>query len=1073
MKGFKIQILLFWVGIWFFSTSFIQAQDHNKVAMKLIAENRIEQADDFIRSKIDSLLKIKAYQGVPQYMYPLGAVSMLKDSVTTFPKVLEVHNTLITQAPERVIYHSHIAMASLYNDQGKAASAYKNAELAAKIAKRLTQPELLLESSFYQAEYGMKQGNYELLFTHTDEAVAILKKFPNKTFPLAPRVYNYKGSISYFTSKSDSANYYFKKALSGIKDMEPTPENTYYLPGTINGNWFLVKQSEGNYEEAMALSLEGVRLFQTFLSKTNNHPLKSRVNGNLSISFRNLGSLYYDLGDKEKALKFAKIGYDHAKKNFLPNTAQNHNAVIMMAEANLFRNNLEEAFKYLKEAEQVLQHIEGDSYNWYAQYYRILGDAYFKSRQFEKAVSAYEKATDIYNEHNPRGLSQNQIYLKLGLAQGYAEIEYFSKAKQTALEIYNFTKENYGDNAYLTKAALLTLGRISFDAGDYKSAVEYADKGIQIIQKISDESPRNQAFFGIDYVDLLLLKEKAKYAQIEKDNVEGLKEIAGKLNAIIAIDEDKKPFKSIVNEGFNSSGVNTELFEFAKQVQLERYQLTHEGRFLNELIELHESSIYQRIRSRLNLKDIEVSDVPKTVLEKESALKSELKQLLDNTTIDETNVDALTQAIADWDVFLSDLKNKHSRYYKMRYASVKKSVKDFLSTEDHSKTLVRYFNIEDKLFVLVINGKDKTLLPIPHENLETLISTTLQFYNEEAVLLEAYDKLYQQLWKPIEHLVNTDHVIVYPHGALFNLSFELLTPKRANTFQELASASLLNKHSLSYNYSLFLLDKNRKTFDFENDFLAFAPEFSANMKANYKIAVKDSLELDNTYLKLLPQPFSVSLVEKISRKLKGKLYTNALASKQLFTNIKKEHKIIHIGTHAESDNLNPELSRLVFAKNVSDSTHINNNYLYAFEIYNQNLNSKLAVLTACDTGKPSYQPGEGMLSLAHAFNYAGSESILTSLWQIDEQSSAQILDYFYSYLEDGLTKDKALKQAKLQYLKMAKGRTIHPHYWAGLIIMGDTAPVDFSSSSNTVWWLIFTGILIIIGVRLFVKNRST
>lgn len=1072
MQGFKIQIVLFWVVIGFFSTSFIQAQEHNKAAMKLITENRIEDAEDFIRLKVDSLLNIEAYQNIPQYMYPLGTVAILKDSVTTFPKVLKIHNTLLSYANEKTVYHAHIAMASLFNDQGKAASAYNNAQLAAKIAKRLNQPELLLESSFYQAEYGMKQGNYELLFTHTDEAVVVMKKFPDKIFRLAPRVHNYKASMSYFTGKSDSANYYFKKAISGIKHMEPTPENTYYLPGTINGNWFLVKQAEGNYEEAMQLSLESVRLFQTFLSKTNNHPLKSRVNGNLSISFRNLGSLYYDLGDKEKALKFARIGYDHAKKNFLPNTAQNHNAVIMMAEANLFRNNLEETFKYLNEAEEVLQHTEGDNYNWYAQYYRILGDAYYKSRQFPKAVSAYEKATAIYKEHNPRGLSQNQIYLKLGLAQGYAEIENFTKARQTALEVYNFTRDTYGDDAYLTKTALLTLGRVSFDTGDYKSTMEYADKGIQIIQKISNESPRNQAFFGIDYVDLLLLKERAKYAQIETNDVTGLKEIAEKLNDIIEIDEEKKPFKSIVNEGLNSSGVNTVLFEFAKKVQLELYQLTHEERFLNELIELHESSIYQRIRSRLNLKDIEINDVPKTVLDRESTLKSELKGLLDNTTIDETNIDALTQSIANWDAFLSDLKEAHPRYYKMRYASVKKSVKDFLSIEDQSKTLVRYFNIEDKLFVLVINGKRKTLLPIDHENLEDLINTTLQFYNKEAHILEAYDQLYQELWKPIEHLVKTEHVIIYPHGALFNLSFELLTSKKINTFQELQSVSLLNKHSLSYNYSLFLLDKNRKTVDFENDFLAFAPEFNANMKANYKIAVKDSLELDKTYLKLLPQPFSVSLVEKISRKLKGKLYTNALASKQLFTNVKKEHKIIHIGTHAESDNLNPELSRLVFAKNIADSTHLNNNYLYAFEIYNQNLNSKLAILTACETGKPSYQPGEGMLSLAHAFNYAGSESILTSLWQIDEQSSTQILDYFYAYLEDGLTKDDALKQAKLQYLKTAKGRTVHPHYWAGLIIMGDTAPVDFSSSSNIVFLLIFAVILIIIVVRLFVKKQS-
>src|SRR5690606_23607165 len=98
---------------------------------------------------------------------------------------------------------------------------------------------------------------------------------------------------------------------------------------------------------------------------------------------------------------------------------------------------------------------------------------------------------------------------------------------------------------------------------------------------------------------------------------------------------------------------------------------------------------------------------------------------------------------------------------------------------------------------------------------------------------------------------------------------------------------------------------------------------------------------------------------------------------------------------------------LVFAKNVGDSTHINDNYLYTYEIYDQNLGSNLALLTACETGKPAYRPGEGMISLAHAFHYAGSESILTSLWQIDERSSTEIITSFYGYLLRGMPKDEA------------------------------------------------------------------
>ena len=111
-----------------------------------------------------------------------------------------------------------------------------------------------------------------------------------------------------------------------------------------------------------------------------------------------------------------------------------------------------------------------------------------------------------------------------------------------------------------------------------------------------------------------------------------------------------------------------------------------------------------------------------------------------------------------------------------------------------------------------------------------------------------------------------------------------------------------------------------------------------------------------------------------------------------------------------------------------------------------------------------------MISLAHAFNYAGSKSILTSLWQIDEQSSAEILDGFYGYLEAGLTKDEALKNAKLNYLKSAEGRTLHPQYWAGLILMGDPSPIELSKPFPWMWLLVGTIVLCLL--FLFLKNKA-
>ena len=269
-----------------------------------------------------------------------------------------------------------------------------------------------------------------------------------------------------------------------------------------------------------------------------------------------------------------------------------------------------------------------------------------------------------------------------------------------------------------------------------------------------------------------------------------------------------------------------------------------------------------------------------------------------------------------------------------------------------------------------------------------------------------------------------------------------------------------------------MLVKNNTSYIPRDNFIAFTPEFSDEMKNDYKVAVSDSISTDKKYLRLLPQPFSVDLAKQYNQIFDGDHFRNKQATKRLFMNQAGEHKIIHIGTHAESNNLSPELSRLIFAKPTENDSDVEDNSLYTYEIYNCNLTSNLAILTACETGKPGYQAGEGMISLAHAFTYAGSESILTSLWKIDEQSSAEIVGYFYDYLREGLSKDEALQKAKLQYIDNVNGRRLHPNYWAGLVLMGDTNSLEFGRDYS--WGIIITivSLVLLIGILIFLKIRD-
>src|SRR5690606_6274622 len=89
-----------------------------------------------------------------------------------------------------------------------------------------------------------------------------------------------------------------------------------------------------------------------------------------------------------------------------------------------------------------------------------------------------------------------------------------------------------------------------------------------------------------------------------------------------------------------------------------------------------------------------------------------------------------------------------------------------------------------------------------------------------------------------------------------------------------------------------------------------------------------------------------------------------------------------------------------------------------------------------------------------AFSYAGSKSIMTGLWKLDEQATTIITGYFYTYLSEGFCKDEALQKAKLNYLQTAAGRMIAPQYWAGLVIMGDTTPILLKNRWQWLYYVI-------------------
>jgi CHAT domain-containing protein len=128
----------------------------------------------------------------------------------------------------------------------------------------------------------------------------------------------------------------------------------------------------------------------------------------------------------------------------------------------------------------------------------------------------------------------------------------------------------------------------------------------------------------------------------------------------------------------------------------------------------------------------------------------------------------------------------------------------------------------------------------------------------------------------------------------------------------------------------------------------------------------------------------------------------------------------------------PELSGLLLAED--DDPH-ENGILQTYEIFNLTLGADLVVLSGCETGLGRQVTGEGLVGVMQAFLYAGTPSVLVSLWPVAESSTPRLMLGVYKRLGAGDPKAVALQESKLDMLQTQVWA--HPFYWSPFVLVGD------------------------------------
>jgi CHAT domain-containing protein len=299
--------------------------------------------------------------------------------------------------------------------------------------------------------------------------------------------------------------------------------------------------------------------------------------------------------------------------------------------------------------------------------------------------------------------------------------------------------------------------------------------------------------------------------------------------------------------------------------------------------------------------------------------------------------------------------------------------------------------------------------------------------------------LYNALLKPFEkELANKTHLIVLRDGNLNFLPFEVLE-KSPNDY-------LVKHFAVSYGYSATILfnSLNGNRLVDKNNLMAIAPYTS---KEHLPSTFRDKT--------LQPLPASGEEVAKIG----GDIYTDQQATKNRFLETYQQHGIIHFATHAQVDDREAGRSFIAFYPDSSGYK------LYTEELYNLSLQkTRLVVLSACETGSGQLHQGEGILSLARAFAYAGCPSVVATLWNAHDESTAFLSERLHHYLQEKLPIDLALQRAKLDYFNAKIGKELdHPYYWANFILLGNAQPVNEEVSwAWWVWALILLGGIVVV-----------
>ena len=922
-------------------------------------------------------------------------------------------------------------------------------------------------------EAGTQAGILEQKLGHYRQAGDLLREMLQMLPPDAPydtltlaNAWHKLGVSYYFADQYRPALQSLEKALRLREQFHKAPANDI-IKGyhNIGDCYYLL----GDYEQSEAYLLQS-------LQRQTQPPTPD-----IAKTYRVLSMLYNRQGDIQKAKQYLELAiayYENELRDNPLNLASTYNnfAVILL---NGEAENAVEALPYLQKALAIYESqskLPPADQRKLANCRNNLGYSFYLIDSLKTAEQHYRQALRIFQQLEPQSREVAAVWNNLGLTA--LKGQYYVKAQQhfeTALALNHSagTAEDLADNLH-------NLGDLYAAQMDWTRA---ADRYVQSIQQIlpgwhidlpinwqqaNTSNPKALLTYCAAYGKALLHQQQV---QTNAEQLHSISALFIRLSDYL--DQTRRQYRGMETREMWSA-LGKPIYEQAIQAAL--YLAALENKEANQELAF---AFAEKSKGLLLLESISdtrakaFAGLPKALLMHEEQLREQLgwmekeEFLLQSSGEDPAGLqavkDSIVQLSAAYEAFLNRIEQEYPAYFRLKYETGVQQVsgirRQLLRPE---QALIEYFVGSDFItrFVVTGAGLEVQTLPLANNLAGKIDSLRKSIYwcrtnTENGGSCNYWDQVFAGLGFELHQLLlsnlpESNSWIIIPDDVLGYLPFEVLLKApvaRAMTGRYSDYPWVLRDKTISYSYSASLLWESRQAarsyYPAKTAVLAYAPSFSGLVQTPWNRS-----EMKLTRGQLGPLFFNEPEIESIAKTMRSKTFSGQNATKSSFLEQASKYRYLHLSTHGVMNDRLPQYSYLAFTQ-TGDSLDFEA-LLFAGDLYNMSLQADLVVLSACETGVGRLSKGEGIMSLARAFSYAGASSLVTSLWSVNDQQTAALMTAFYDNLAKGMQKDAALQQAKLSLIHSPTGS--HPFYWAGFIPIGDMTAIETGTRIWSFWW---------------------